>query len=430
MIENSKSVAREFAALIGLDWGDRQHALALFDTSSQTTETSTLAHSPEPVRAWLQQLQERFQGRPVALALETSKGPLVNLLMDVPWLTLFPIHPATSARMRKAFSPSGAKDDAPDALVLLDLLRHHRARLRPLASEDVATRRLAGLSEARRRTVDHRTQLGNELRSVLKGYYPLALELVGEQLYSPIAVDFLRRWPSLLELKAARPASIKSFYHRHNVRRPEAISKRLELIRNALPLTTDEAIIFVSIRQVERLIEETRVVQKHIERYEAEIAQAFACHPDAWLFRELPGAGKVLAPRLLIAFGTDRTRFANAAELQCYSGIAPVKEKSGGRVWIHWRWNAPWFIRQTLIEWAGQSILYCGWARAYYDQQKNKGKRHWAIVRALAFKWLRILWKCWATRTAYDEALYLKALDKHRSPLLTAIQTQKLNFSP
>ncbi len=100
-----------------------------------------------------------------------------------------------------------------------------------------------------------------------------------------------------------------------------------------------------------------------------------------------------------MAFGTDRTRFASASQLQCYSGVAPVKEKSGGQVWIHWRWNAPWFIRQTLIEWAGQSILYCPWARAYYDQQKKKGKRHWATVRALAFKWIRILWKCWSTRT-------------------------------
>lgn len=425
MNEKSKSVAPEFAALIGLDWGDRQHALALFDFSSHTTETATLTHSPEQIRSWLQQLQERFQGRPVALALETSKGPLVNLLVDVPWLTLFPIHPATSARMRKAFTPSGAKDDTPDALLLLDLLRNHRAKLRCLVNEEVATRKLAGLAQARRRAVDHRTQLGNELRSVLKGYFPLALELVGEQLYSPITLDFLSRWPSLTDLKASRPAAIKTFYHRHNVRRPKAVAQRLEWIRGALPLTTDEAIIFVSIRQVERLIEEMRVVQKHIGRYEEQIAQAFASHPEAALFRELPGAGKALGPRLLVAFGTDRTRFASAKELQCYSGVAPVREKSGGRVWVHWRWNAPWFIRQTFIEWAGQSILYCAWARAYYDQQKNKGKRHWAIIRTLAFKWLRILWKCWTSRTPYDESHYLKALKQRQSSLLTATQTQK-----
>ena len=113
MNTNSKSVLSEFVALIGLDWGDREHAVALWAHGVQTIETTTLVHSPETVRAWLEQLQARFGGRPVALALETSKGPLVHLLMAVPWLTLFPIHPATSARMRKAFTPSGAKDDTP-----------------------------------------------------------------------------------------------------------------------------------------------------------------------------------------------------------------------------------------------------------------------------------------------------------------------------
>jgi len=425
MNTKTKSDTPEFAALIGLDWGDREHAVALWESGAKTLETFTLNHAPEPLRDWLAKLEARFGGRPVALALETSKGPLVHLLMEIPWLTLFPVHPATSARMRRAFSPSGAKDDTPDACVLLDLLRHHRDKLRPLAVEDVPTRKLAGLAEARRRAVDHRTQLGNELRSTLKGYFPLALELVGEQLHSTLALDFLRRWPTFVALKAARPASIKTFYHGHNVRRPEALEQRLALLLQARPLTNDEAVIFVSVRMVARLCEELRVVQKHVERYEEDIAAAFAAHPDAALFRELPGAGKVLAPRLLAAFGTDRTRFASAGELLCYSGIAPVKEKSGGRIWIHWRWNAPWFVRQAFVEWAGQSILYCDWARAYYDQQKARGKRHWACVRALAFKWLRILWKCWTTNTPYNEATYLAALAKKQSPLAAALQTKK-----
>lgn len=121
----------------------------------------------------------------------------------------------------------------------------------------------------------------------------------------------------------------------------------------------------------------------------------------------------------MAGFGSDRTRFQSAAEFQRYCGVAPVKEKSGGRVWIHWRWNAPRFLRQTLIEWAGQSILYCDWAHAYYDQQKGRGKRHWMIVRALAFKWVRILWKCWRTHQPYDEARYLKALAQRQSPLVS-----------
>jgi hypothetical protein len=39
-------------------------------------------------------------------------------------------------------------------------------------------------------------------------------------------------------------------------------------------------------------------------------------------------------------------------------------------------------------------------------------------VRALAFKWIRILFRCWQEKTPYDEAVYLMALQKRGSPLL------------
>jgi hypothetical protein len=158
--------------------------------------------------------------------------------------------------MRKAFTPSGAKDDTPDAQVLWDLLLHHRDKLRPLVVEDLATRRLAGGSETRRRAGDHRPQLGHEWRGVLKGYCPQAWALVGEPLSSPLAPDFLRRWPTLTNLKASRPTALKRFYPQHRVRRPEAMAQRLDLIRPARALTTDQAIVFVSRRQVERRAEE------------------------------------------------------------------------------------------------------------------------------------------------------------------------------
>jgi transposase len=418
MIKESNPIEPQFAALIGLDWGDAEHALALQPVASGPIETSTLKHSAESVRAWLKSLEKRFAGRPVALALETSKGPLIHMLFDVPWLTVFPIHPATSARIRKAFAPSGAKDDIPDAQVLLQLLVNYRDRLRPLSSQDVPTRRLAGLCEIRRKSVDQRTGLTNELRSVLKAYFPQALDLMGERLDSPMALDFLQRWPDLLSLKSARPATVKAFYYRHNVRRPEAVQERLEIIGQAQALTTDEVIVALALRQVRRLIQQVQDLQEHIAEDEKLIQEAFRQHPEAGLFGDLPGAGKALAPRLLVAFGTDRTRYDSASQLQRYCGVAPVKEKSCGRLWVHWRWNAPTFLRQTFIEWAGQTVLYSAWARAYYEQQKSRGKRHWAILRSLAFIWIRILWKCWHTRTPYNETTYLEALRKRHSTLI------------
>lgn len=151
------------------------------------------------------------------------------------------------------------------------------------------------------------------------------------------------------------------------------------------------------------------------------------CHPrpphfpDYALFRALPGAGPALAPRLLAAFGEQRERFAGADELQKYSGIAPVTERSGNKSWVHWRWQCPTFLRQTFVEWAAQTINKSFWAGAYYRQQRDQGSPHQAAVRALAFKWLRILYRCWQTRTPYDESTYLNALKRRGSPLLKAI---------
>jgi transposase len=424
MNTNANTTGIPFAALIGLDWGDKEHALALLDGATDKTETGTLKHSPETVQTWLQSLEKRFGSRPIAIALETSKGPLIHMFLGVPWLTVFPIHPATSARIRKAFAPSGAKDDIPDAQVLLQLLVNHRSRLRSLQTDDEQTRHLAGLCEMRRKSVDQRTQISNELCSVLKGYFPQALELIGQKLYSPMALEFLTRWPDLISLKSARATTIKSFYHRQNVRRPERVEQRLEWIRQSKALTTDRVIVSLAQQRVRRLVELLKTLQKHIAQDEKLIQQTFREHPEAHLFHDLPGAGGALAPRLLVAFGSDRTRYSSASDLQKYSGVAPVKEKSCGRVWIHWRWNAPTFLRQTFIEWAGQTVVYCPWAKAYYFQQKAKGKNHWSILRSLAFIWIRILWKCWQTRTPYNEALYLEALRKRQSPLI------KINVQP
>jgi transposase len=406
----------QFVALLGLDWGHQSHALAL-RTGDDCVETLTLEHSAENLQQWLDQLEQRCAGQPVAVAVEANKGAVVYALLERPWITIYPIHPATSARHRAAFRPSGAKDDTPDAMVLLSLLERHRDRLRPLVCEDEATRTLAGLVEARRKAVDRRTLLSNQLQSTLRDYFPQALELIGENLSAPMALDFLKKWPRLTDVQAAKDATIKSFYHRHNVRRPQLVADRVQCIRAARSLTRDAAVIEVSVRIVRLLTAELCLLQEHIAEFQNAIAKAFAAHPEKNLFRELPGAGAVLGPRLLAAFGQCRDRFEDAASMQRYFGVAPVTEKSGGRKWVHWRWNAPVFVRQTLVEWAGQTVVYCPWAKAYYQQQRSKGVGHWAILRALAFKWLRILWRCWQKSETYDEEKYLQQLEKRGSPI-------------
>jgi transposase len=187
-----------------------------------------------------------------------------------------------------------------------------------------------------------------------------------------------------------------------------------------MPLTNDEAIIKPQALIVQALVAQLRAVLTAIETFDDAIAQTTPKIHDYTLFQNLPGAGPVMAPRLLVAFGEDRNRYLKADELQMYAGIAPVTERSGKKSWVHWRYRAPTFLRQTFVEWAAETIPGSYWAKAYYQQQRANGKRHQAALRALAFKWIRILFRCWKDRRPYDEASYLNALKMRGSPLVNA----------
>jgi hypothetical protein len=401
-------------AWIGLDWGNQQHAFALQDRSGHG-ERGLLVHSSENLHQWLQDIGRRYGGRPVALAIEASRGAVIHALLNYAWLTIYPINPITSARYRIAFTPSGAKDDQPDADVLLELVRDHAAKLRPLEVQDPQTVKLAQLVQVRRDIVDRRTQTLNETTSLLKTYFPQALELAGD-LNTDMALDFLSRWPDLTSLKAAKPATLKRFYYQHNVRSTQLVAQRLEFIHKAVALTGEEFRVRVAVLQLRHLVDQLRSFRKHIGLFDQEIKTAFRAHPEAGLYRDLPGAGPQLAPRLCAAFGTLRSTYPDPASLQKNAGVAPVRVKSGNQLWTHWRWQAPKFLRQTFVEWAGQTVAYCPWAARYYERMKKKGKKHAAILRALAFKWIRILWKCWQDRKPYDQAAYLKQLSHRKSP--------------
>ena len=231
-----------YAALVALDWGESEHAFAA-QVGESPVETGSMPATPECLHGWLEELHKRCGGRPVALALEGGKSAVIHALTTYPWLVVYPVHPATSERFRKAFTPSGAKDDIPDALVLLTILTQHRSQLRPLKLDSAQTRKIEGLVAARRQAVDRRTRISCELGSTLKTYYPQALELCGREPATELMLDFLTRWPELKSLKAARPATLKAFYAAHNSRHAAVVAERLALIAQARALTEDRAVI-------------------------------------------------------------------------------------------------------------------------------------------------------------------------------------------
>lgn len=414
---SSELSMRPLAALIGLDWGDQRHDLALQAADSTTVETSRLDHDPAAIAAWLARLGQRFGGAPIGIAIETSRGAIVHALLEAPFVVLYPIQPRSLKRFREAFSPNGAKDDTPDARLLLALLVHHRAHLAPLRLDEGATRALDRLVRHRRALVEQRTQLTLALQAALKDYFPLALHVAGTDLGAPLACDFLARWPTLEALQRARPTTVRTFYIRHRCRSAARITERLAAIATAAPLTRDPAIIAPTARYVQALARQGLALSASLRDFDTAIAAAFAAHPDAALFHSIPGAGAVLAPRLLAAFGTDRTRYPSPEDVQRAAGIAPITIRSGKSCVVSWRWATSAFLRQTFHELAAASIPATEWARTYYARQRQRGKSHHTAVRALAFKWIRILWRCWQDRTPYDDARYVRALAQRRSPL-------------
>ncbi len=407
----------DYALVIGIDWADQKHDICELDLDNDTHHHTVISSRPDAIQQWWRELQQRFPDQQLLVVCELKKGPLVNALLKYPNLTLVPVHPATFARYRKAFQPSGAKADASDAKLLAEMVVTHLDKFSAIEPASPCVRALTQLVESRRKLVQDRVDLTNSLTWHLKNYYPQVLDWVSEK-DSYLFLDFIEKWPTLEHVQRARKQTLINFMHQHNIRNEDLITRRIEAIKQAVYLTRDEGVVEPNRFMSETLCKQLRVLMQAIEQIDQQIKTRYATMADRKIFDSLPGAGAQLSPRLFVAFGTDRARYRDASELQKYSGIAPVIESSGNKSWTHWRYNCPTFIRQTFVEWAGQTVRFSFWARAYYDQQKQKGKPHNTIIRSLAFKWIRIVFRCWQEGVPYDEAKYLQALRERGSPLL------------
>jgi transposase len=407
-----------YVAYIGIDWADRKHDIVLYDCATNTWQQSIIQTRPQDLLDWVNQLRTRYGEGKIAVGMEQKRGPLLYALCQYDNLVLFPINPRTVANYRKAFQPSRAKSDPVDARLLVELMQKHPEKLQPWVSGCSQTRALRQWVESRRMLVGEKVRLTNRITASLKSYFPQVLDWF-EDKDTLVFCAFMEQFPSVIAAQAATPEQLTQFFCSHQAGRKSAITRRIRQIQDAgPPLTRDESIVVPAQALTLALISLLKVVLTQLSEFNAKIAESFERIPDAELFSSLPGAGPHLAPRLLVAFGAERDRFTSAQAFMSYVGIAPVKEESGKKSWVHWRWSCPIFLRQTFVEWVNQSRRFSPWAQAFYLQQKQAGKTHQKAIRALAYKWGRILWRCWQDNVPYDEEKYLAALARKKSPLL------------
>lgn len=406
---------------VGIDWADQKH-----DVHCQQADGRQYArvveHTPEAIEAFLAELLEQAAGGGIAIALEKSRGPLVQAILGRDGFTLYLIDPKQFARYRQSFTSAGGKSDPRDAALLTRMLRERQSELTPVQLDDEATRRIAHLAQARRLLVDEATRLKLQLLALIKGYFPLLLQ-IGDGT-STVVLEILRRWPDPRDFRRAAPRTLAKVLRLDKKGyEEEQLLARVDALRQTPLLTSDAPFLEASCHRVTALTRQWQVVQQQIGELQQALDQAMARHPDAHLFQGVPGAGQALAPRLLAAFGSCRERFAGADEVAVIAGIAPITRQSGKSKVVVRRRACPAFLKQTFHEFADHARKWCPWSKAYYLHLRSKQMRHHAAVRKLASRWIRILYRVWKDRAPYDPARYLQRLQDTHHPLLAFLKT-------
>ena len=407
---------------IGIDWADQKHDCYVIDRDGKGFHRE-IAHSPEEIDAWVSEMLNLAGGKPLAIMLEQSRGPLVHALMFRENVLLYPVNPKQLVRYRESY-PGGGKDDPTDARYLARMLRERFTTLTCWQPDDEKTRLLAHLCQQRRRLVEGQVKLRQQLIAQLKSYFPLVLELFGKDGQLPLLLSILARWPDPRQLRRADRRLIRCVLNDHSIPNERQQDQIIDRIRSAQLLCDDEALITPLAMTVKLLASQIQQSRKTIQEFDTKIAEVMKQHPDAHLFTSLRGAGPALAPRLLCAFGSQRDRWADADALAAFSGIAPVTLKSGKLCQVHRRFACPKYLRQTFHEFADSARIYCPWTKARYRMLRDRGMKHHAALRKLARSWIRILFRVWQTRTPFDADRYLAQLQK-RCPEITPYLTQE-----
>ena len=307
---------------------------------------------------WVQTLRTRFNGHPVAVCLELNKGPIVSALRKYDFLVLFPVNPLTVARYREAFTPSRAKDDPTDAALQVELLLKHRDKLKPLNPKAPPCAPWPNSSNTAVAWSVTKSVCTNRLTSALKNSFPQVLQWFQEK-DTALFCDFLSRWPTLKAAQLARRSTLEVFFRAHHVRSADVIATRLQAIKSAIALTTDDGVITPNALLVQALVAQLRVTLQAIADFDTPLRNAPRPIPTSPCLTPCQGPAPSLLPASSSPSANNGNAITSAAELQKYAGIAPVTERSGKKSWGHWRLQCPTFLRQTFVEWAAESIAAC-----------------------------------------------------------------------
>ena len=281
------------SVFVGIDWADAKHDICLLLPDEEDGRHVQIENTPEALHDWVLKLIAQFGTRgAIYVATEKARGALLYTLMQYPQLTLFPLNSKATGKLRETLRAGAAKNDRWDCRLQAELVKHFHHLLPVWRPDDVLTRKLAALCEGRRKAVNTRTGLGQQIKAQLKAFFPFALELLEGDCQSLLAADLLSKWPDLASLQRTAVATIRRFFYARNYRRMDRIELLLAKLRTTKPLTTDEAVIVPSALVLRTLAAQLRALLPFLAQYDKVLRSTFDQHPDAELFRSVPGRAR------------------------------------------------------------------------------------------------------------------------------------------
>ena len=397
---------------LGVDWADQTHAVWVVNEHGTKTAARTVPHTAEGLSEWGRELDEwRAQGIELWAAIERREGRVVDFLLDH-GVVVYPVNPKALDRARDRFRQSGAKSDPFDARVLADFLRTDHAHLQVLQPSSAAAQELKLLTEDYQQQIRQRTRLVNQLTATLKAYYPRALEIAA--LPTALAREFLQAYPTPEAVAALTERQWQRWARAHRL--SEARTRALWDVLQQPQLPVPAHVLRAKARLMRSLVAQLTLVVAAVEEYREAIEDFFARMPAAQWARTLPiGKHGITAPTLWARLGDAPGRWESFRHLQAHAGAVPVTKRSGKlqRV-IQFRFACDKALRYVIDHVAFLSLHSSVWARAYYDQQRARGHSHRQALRALAAKWLKIIFVMWQHQIPYDEQYHLATMTRQQ----------------
>jgi len=391
---------------LGIDWAEAHHDVCLLDEQGKVLGKRRVVDGLEGVRR-LHELVAEHAEEPeqVVVGIEIDRGLLVHALVAAGY-QLYAINPLAVSRYRERHGTSGAKSDPADAKLLADLVRTDRHNHRPLAGDSELAEAIKVLARTHQNLVWSRQRQVNQLRSLLREFYPAALEAFGTDLAAADAIAILERAPTPYQGRSISQAKITSALRKAGRERNlESKAAEIQTGLRAPQLEAPALLAQAYGRSVASTIRLLRQMNQELAALEQELAASFELHPDTEIYLSLPGLGKVLGARVMAEFGDDRTRFKNPKARKSFAGTAPITKSSGRRKTVLRRLACNHRLLDACYLWAFASLRRSPGAKHYYQRLRNRGQSHPQALRALANRFVGILHGCLDHRELYREEL-------------------------